>query len=109
LRVWDIDPRKLCRRHLLAQHNEIHGIWSIIVNERRGYAHHPETNRWRGRLGALHVRHAATAGELIERGFRHNSPLPDAPLADACEQPLLLETIEEQIRLLRSKACGCDV
>jgi len=44
----------------------------------RGYANHPETRRWRGRLKALYMRHDALVTEMTRRGYRHYSPLPKA-------------------------------
>jgi hypothetical protein len=32
---------KLCRNHLLGEHQELHAIWSVLVNGKKGYAHHP--------------------------------------------------------------------
>ncbi|MDD3940683.1 MAG: pyrimidine dimer DNA glycosylase/endonuclease V, partial [Candidatus Pacebacteria bacterium] len=29
MRVWDIHPKDLCRKHLLAEHRELHGLWNI--------------------------------------------------------------------------------
>jgi hypothetical protein len=109
VRVWDLPPAKLCRAHLLAQHNEIHGIWSIIVNERSGYANHPETTRWRGKLGALHIRHSETVAEMRGRGYRHNSPLPNPPEGQVTEQTEFVQPLTEQIETLRLKECACLV
>ena len=59
MRIWDIAPKKLCRNHLLGEHRELHAIWSVIVNGKKGYARHPETLRWMGKLKALYGRHEA--------------------------------------------------
>jgi len=48
MRVWDINPGYLNRQSLLGEHRELHGIISIIVNKKKGYANHPETVRWVG-------------------------------------------------------------
>lgn len=58
MRIWDLDPAILCRQHLLGEHRELHGLWNILVREQQGqgtggYANHPETRRWEGRLKAL--------------------------------------------------------
>jgi Pyrimidine dimer DNA glycosylase len=54
VRIWDLDTTVLCDQHLLGEHRELHAIWSILTTGKRGYAHHPETLRWRGRLAALY-------------------------------------------------------
>ena len=69
MRIWDLDPGVLCDRHLLGEHRELHAVWSVLTNGRSGYANHPETVRWRGRLAALYVRHEAQIAEWIGAGF----------------------------------------
>jgi sugar lactone lactonase YvrE len=59
MRIWDVPPSLLCRQHLLGEHRELHGLWRIITEDRQGYAKHPETRRWRGKLAALYERHDA--------------------------------------------------
>ena len=38
MRVWDIHPKHLCRKHLLAEHRELHGLWNILTihNKKKG-------------------------------------------------------------------------
>ena len=76
MRIWDISPKRLCRNHLLGEHRELHAIWSVLVNGKKGYARHPETLRWRGKLRALFGRHDALVQEMAVRGYQHRSPLP---------------------------------
>ena len=107
MRIWDLDPAVLCRSHLLGEHRELHGLWVVLTQERSGYARHPETQRWRGKLRALYERHEALARELERRGYRHASPL-DATLATgSAEQHQLIDSLERQIELLRGKPCSC--
>lgn len=74
MRVWDIHPGYLDRQNLLGEHNEIHGLLTIILEGRQGYAHHPETLRWRERLSALRCRHDLVVAEMRLRGYQHRSP-----------------------------------
>jgi hypothetical protein len=55
MRIWDIPPEKLCRDHLLGEHRELHEIWSILINNKKGYARHPETLRWKGKQRAVYL------------------------------------------------------
>ena len=75
MRVWDVNPGYLNRQSLLGEHTEIHALVSIIVNEKRGFAHHPETLRWRRHMGALKLRHDLVIEEMALRGYRHHSPV----------------------------------
>ena len=75
MRIWDIDPGYLNRQSLLGEHRELHGVVSIIVNEKRGYSRHPETLRWVGRGWALAQRHRLLAAEMSLRGYAERSPV----------------------------------
>jgi Pyrimidine dimer DNA glycosylase len=109
MRIWDISPEKLCRNHLLGEHRELHAIWSILIHNKKGYAHHPETVRWRGKQKALYLRHEALVKEIEQRNYHHNSPL-EIQFATGCDhQDIFVDSRDFQIRLLRRKKCGCMV
>ena len=105
MRVWDVDPARLCRKHLLGEHREIHALFVILNEGRAGYRNHPETKRWVGKLPALKARHDLLVTEMLSRGYGHYSPLPDAH--GSAEQDELLISIAEQKSLLTSKDCDC--
>ena len=117
MRIWDIDPALLCRSHLLGEHRELHGLWNILTQGKKGYRNHPETQRWVEHLHMLARRHEAQVAEMQKRGYRHRSPLAKGTNYTALlsvlirgNKPLpLVNTIEEQIELLRTKACECRV
>jgi Pyrimidine dimer DNA glycosylase len=109
VRIWDISPKKLCRNHLLGEHRELHAIWSVIVNGKKGYAHHPETLRWKGKLKALHGRHEALVVEMSTRGYRHRSPLAKKEATGSAKQTVYVDRPGAQIVILRKKGCQCDV
>lgn len=107
MRIWDLEPVELCDRHLLGEHRELHAIWTILTTGKRGYANHPETKRWAGRLAALYARHEAQAEEMRRRGFRHQSPIdPGLATGDAVQRELL-ESVEAQRDRLAARGCGC--
>jgi hypothetical protein len=110
MRIWDLPVECLCRNHLLAEHRELHAIWSVIINDRRGYSKHPEVTRWRGRLGALWSRHEEQVAEMTRRGYSHRSPLnPRSVPAEhrGKEQTVLIDSTEDQRTMLRAKGCSC--
>jgi hypothetical protein len=109
MRIWDIPPGQLCRNHLLGEHRELHAIWSILVHGKKGYAHHPETVRWKGKQKALFLRHEALVKEMIRRGYHHQSPLETRYATGDDTQDILVDSYEEQVRLLRQKKCDCLV
>ena len=107
MRIWDVAPSRLCRQHLLGEHRELHAVWAILTQGKKGYSHHPETRRWEGKLKALFLRHEALVEEMKRRGFQHYSPL-DARLATGqSAQDRFLDTPEEQLRILTKKPCNC--
>lgn len=75
MRIWDINPGYLNDKSLLGEHVEIHGLSSIILNNKRGYSQHPETKRWIKYKWAIQKRHDLIVSEMELRGFNHRSPL----------------------------------
>ena len=107
MRIWDIDPAELCRQHLLGEHRELHGLWNILTQDKRGYRRHPETMRWEGKLAALYRRHEALVAEMTARGYGHRTPL-DATLATgSAAQDTFVDDVPTQRRLLKEKPCPC--
>lgn len=109
MRIWDISPTRLCRNHLLGEHRELHAIWSVIVNGKKGYAHHPETLRWKGKLRALFGRHEALVAEMSDRGYQHRSPMVKRQATGAARQTVFVDSLRAQIAILRNKRCQCNV
>jgi len=109
MRIWDVPPDRLCRNHLLGEHSELHGIWTILTQDRRGYARHPEVLRWKGKLKALYLKHDEIVAEMIRRGYRHDSPLDGELAIGAEEQDTYVDSLEEQVQILRGKGCDCRV
>jgi hypothetical protein len=107
VRIWDLEPRQLCDRHLLGEHRELHAVWSILTNGKCGYANHPETNRWRGRLAALYARHQAEVEEMRRRGFAHRSPLESELATGESRRPDPIDPLAVQRRRLADRDCGC--
>jgi hypothetical protein len=107
VRIWDVEPEVLCNQHLLGEHRELHAIWTILTTGKRGYARHPETLRWRGRLAALYARHEAEVAEMDRRGFRHASPLDPALATGSAQQTELVDSVEDQRARLSERGCDC--
>ncbi len=104
MRIWDIPPEKLCRKHLLGEHSELHGIWSILTKEKKGYSNHPEVKRWEGRLKALYSKHEEIVEEMKNRGYKHNSPLDPKLATGESEQKTRVDSYEEQKKILKKVA-----
>jgi len=112
MRIWDLSVEKLCNKHLLGEHRELHAIHSILTNKKKGYSNHPETLRWKHKLSALRKRHSEQVKEMQRRGWNHNSNLPSVRSLsdhDQDKQNNFVNTLEEQIRILKEKGCSCKV
>lgn len=109
MRIWDLQVEKLCKNHILGEHRELHAIWNIISQDKKGYSKHPEIKRWKGKLRALYIRHEKLVAEMKKRGCNHNSPL-EAGLAVGKEiQDELVDSIDAQIKNLKNKMCKCKL
>jgi hypothetical protein len=109
MRVWDIHPKHLCRKHLLAEHRELHGLWNILTKHKGkgGYSHHPETLRWVGKQKALYNRHEALVKEFSARGYNHHTPLDKRLAIGSASQRIFINTVGEQKVILKQKPCEC--
>ena len=109
MRIWDLEPKILCRNHLLGEHRELHAMWTIISLGKKGYSKHPETIRWYGKLKALYTRHENLVLEMKKRGYNHKSPLNKNLATGIGIQRSYLSTKREQIEILRLKNCECQL
>ncbi len=109
MRVWDIHPKHLCRKHLLAEHRELHGLWNILTKHaaKGGYSRHPETLRWIGKNRALYDRHEDLVKEFISRGYKHHTPLDKKLAIGSSKQSIFINTLSEQKVILKNKPCDC--
>ena len=107
MRVWDIETKMLCNSHLLGEHREIHAIWTILTQNKKGYSHHPETLRWKGKLLALYNRHEAVASEMTKRGFNHKSNLKKELATGSDIQLDFVDQPAKQQIILQNKGCEC--
>lgn len=109
MRIWDVPPEKLCRKHLLGEHYELHALWIILTKGKKGFSRHPETLRWKGKLKALYLRHEALVREMERRGYKHKTPLDERLATGSALQDTFLQTPAEQIHILRTRCCQCKV
>ncbi|MFA7314911.1 MAG: pyrimidine dimer DNA glycosylase/endonuclease V [Candidatus Magasanikbacteria bacterium] len=109
MRIWDIHPKHLCRKHLLAEHCELHGLWNILTKHKGkgGYSRHPETLRWVGKQKALYERHETLVNEMEKRGYNHQSPLDKKFAKGKGIQKVYINNIREQKDILAEKPCEC--
>jgi len=73
MRMWNIEPSKLCRNHLLGEHFEIHKAIGNLKNSRKW----TESLAKKGYLEPQNAlkRHNKLVEEMKKRGYKHNSKL----------------------------------
>lgn len=102
-----VDPRVMCRRHLLGEHSEIHRHRHVFE---RGHS-------ITGRLSpvvqiepaAMGERHDALADEMLRRGYRHESPyeMPDLSHLPRWQREARVDTALSLSELMgRCDECG---
>ena len=109
MRIWDIPPNKLCTKHLLGEHCELHGLWNILTQNKSGYSKHPETLRWKRKLAALYLRHEELVIEMKKRKYQHNSALNKLLATGLSIQEQFVDSYEEQMKILKKKGCKCNI
>lgn len=103
MRIWDINPGYLNRQSLLGEHRELHGIVSIIANNKQGYSKHPETIRWLGYGWALKQRHRQLAAEMSLRGFTDKTRVQDSLSNEGIWPDIYIDEPGTQFQLLAMK------
>ena len=76
MRMWMVSPRKMCRKHLLGEHVEIH---MAVATLRLGKSVAGFLEKGLLELSSLRSRHDDLVAEMLRRGYRHNSPLGPVP------------------------------
>ena len=79
MRMWMIDPKLLCRKHLLGESNEIH------KHKHNFEKHHSITGRITPIVliepDNMKSRHDELAKEMLSRGYNHQSPYEQPDLS----------------------------
>lgn len=100
MRMWMVDPRIMCRKHLLGEHVEIHMLASSFN------LGHNLNKFYEKRLIeplSLFERHDAIVEEIERRGWKHNSPMPRVDMSDVNEQHIrtTVDIQESYLELMR--------
>ena len=76
MRMWMVDPKKMCRKHLLGEHVEIHMLVGTLL---KGLSIEGFLERGLLEPQSARKRHDALVAEMRARGYSHASPLPKFP------------------------------
>jgi hypothetical protein len=99
MRMWMVDPRIMCGKHLLGEHVECHMFFGSMIKSKsiNGYLDNKlfEPNQ-------LIIRHDILAREMTVRGYNHNSPI-DQKLYDSLIEYYNLSTFNNIVDPVESK------
>lgn len=77
MRMWMINPKLLCNKHLLGEHGELHKF--IPSFKKRHRIDNRVSPVVQVELTSYQSRHDELAEEMLSRGMNHKSPLPELP------------------------------
>ena len=105
MRMWMINPKHMCNRHLLGEHGELH---KFMHNWQK---RHKIDGRIAGNAiepMSYQERHESLAREMTARGFNHKSPLnqPDFSYLPL-EQRLFAVDREASLKMLIERCEHC--
>lgn len=73
MRMWMVNPRLMCSRHLLGEHVEIH---MLVGSLRRKKSVAGFIAKGLLEVHSVRKRHAELVEEMLRRGMKHRSALP---------------------------------
>lgn len=77
MRMWNVNPKLMCRRHLLGEHLEAHMFIGCIKRNKslKGYI-----NKGLVEVHNIIKRHNILVGEMNDRGYKHKTPIHNIKL-----------------------------
>lgn len=107
MRMWMVDPRILCKKHLLGEHGEIH-------KHRHNFEKRHSMNK-RIELGqiepsSMKIRHDILAEEMLRRKYNHQSPYeqPDISYLPESQQTFMVD-VDSSLRDLLNRCSECSL
>lgn len=80
MRMWNVPVEKLCRQHLLGEHQETHSFVGCI---KKGTSLKGYIDKGLVEVHNIRNRHDLLAEEMLKRGYKHLSPLQEFTCQDA--------------------------
>lgn len=76
MRMWMVDPKIMCRAHLLGEHRELHALAGML---RQGISLAGYHANGLLDLGMINLRHDELVAEIRARSYAHHTPLEINP------------------------------
>ena len=103
MRMWMVDTKIMCRKHLLGEHVEIHMLVGTLNQGKsiKGYLDKGLVEPF-----AIWSRHRELSREMLKRGYRHKSLLP---IFDCFPKPLRpVVDVEKSLEELLRRCPECE-
>ena len=105
MRMWMVDPKFLCRQHLLGEHAELH---KHLPSLRKGINVNGRFNPVvQIQFQGYEQRHQILVDEMAARGYNHKSPLLDIPDFESIYPDYWDLKVDENISIEDLK-CRCE-
>ena len=106
MRMWKVDPKLLCRQHLLGEHSEIHKHRHNFVKQ------HSIAKRISPVVQIepqnMEQRHDELVTEMLARGYNHNSPYSQPDLSHLKDEERFAQIdINHSLADLSSRCSEC--
>jgi len=72
MRMWNVNPKKMCYQHILGEHVEMH---MFVGSINKGITLDGYINTGLVEIHNIRKRHDELVEEMLRRGIKHNSPL----------------------------------
>jgi hypothetical protein len=102
MKMWMVNPSKMCRQHLLGEHKELHMFVGALNKSKnlKGYYDKKLLNPHE-----IYSRHLELVSEMEKRGYNHQSPLPS--LSNPITLPHIKINIEANEIELKKRCKSC--
>jgi len=104
MRMWQIPPEAMCRKHLLGEHVEMHMFAGSLVKgiSMKGYIDNGLLD-----LPLLKERHDELVSEMERRGYNHKSPLEHDYIKDHVFSHSTVPDFDYNVRDLAGRCSEC--
>jgi len=104
MRMWMVDPRLMCRNHLLGEHKEVHMLAGTLL---RGKSIQGWVDQGLIDPASVRERHDELVSEMKRRGYNHKSPLPES-FPDPSHPMISVEDSHKELKRRCSKCARMD-
>lgn len=105
MRMWQIPPEFMCRKHLLGEHVEMHMFAGSLVKgiSMKGYIDNGLLD-----LPLMKARHDELVEEMKNRGYNHQSPLEEDYIKDHVFEHETKPDFEFNVKDLAGRCSECN-